>query len=37
MHMNIAKGPFMDKNLRKAVAFALDRQEVLGRVALDKA
>jgi peptide/nickel transport system substrate-binding protein len=32
MHMNMAKGPFMDKNLRKAVAFALDRQEILGRV-----
>jgi peptide/nickel transport system substrate-binding protein len=32
MHMNMAKGPFMDKNLRKAVAFALDRQEILSRV-----
>src|SRR4026208_1144034 len=32
MHMNMAKGPFMEKNLRKAVAFALDRQEILSRV-----
>jgi peptide/nickel transport system substrate-binding protein len=32
LHMNMAKGPFMDKNLRKAVAFALDRQEILSRV-----
>jgi peptide/nickel transport system substrate-binding protein len=32
MHMNMAKGPFMDKNLRKAVTFALDRQEILSRV-----
>jgi peptide/nickel transport system substrate-binding protein len=32
MHMNLAKEPFSDKNLRKAVAFAIDRQEILSRV-----
>jgi peptide/nickel transport system substrate-binding protein len=32
MHLNMAKEPFSDKNLRKAVAFALDRQEILSRV-----
>lgn len=32
MHMNIAKEPFSDQNLRKAVAFALDRDEILNRV-----
>ena len=32
LHMNLAKEPFSDKNLRKAVAFALDRQEILNRV-----
>jgi peptide/nickel transport system substrate-binding protein len=32
MHMNLAKEPFSDKSLRKAVAFALDRQEILTRV-----
>lgn len=32
MHMNLAKEPFSDKNLRKAVAFAIDRQEILNRV-----
>jgi peptide/nickel transport system substrate-binding protein len=32
MHMNMAKEPFSDKNLRKAVTFALDRQEMLSRV-----
>jgi peptide/nickel transport system substrate-binding protein len=32
LHMNLAKEPFSDKNLRKAVAFALDRQEILSRV-----
>ena len=30
--MNLAKEPFSDKNLRKAVAFALDRKEILTRV-----
>ena len=29
---NLAKEPFSDKNLRKAVAFALDRKEMLERV-----
>jgi peptide/nickel transport system substrate-binding protein len=32
MHMNLAKEPFSDKNLRKAVAFAIDRKEILERV-----
>jgi peptide/nickel transport system substrate-binding protein len=32
MHMNMAKEPFTDKNLRKAVTFALDRKEILDRV-----
>jgi peptide/nickel transport system substrate-binding protein len=32
MHMNMAKEPFSDKNLRKAVTFALDRKEILDRV-----
>lgn len=32
MHMNLAKEPFSDKNLRKAVTFALDRREILSRV-----
>ncbi|MBI2159331.1 MAG: ABC transporter substrate-binding protein [Candidatus Rokubacteria bacterium] len=32
MHMNIAKEPFSDKNLRKAVTFAVDRKEILDRV-----
>jgi peptide/nickel transport system substrate-binding protein len=32
MHMNLAKEPFSDKNFRKAVAFALDRKEILDRV-----
>ena len=32
MHMNMAKEPFSDKNLRKAVAFAIDRKEILDRV-----
>jgi peptide/nickel transport system substrate-binding protein len=30
--MNLAKEPFNDKNLRRAVAFALDRKEILERV-----
>jgi len=30
--MNLAKEPFSDKNLRKAVAFAIDRKEILDRV-----
>ena len=32
LHMNLAKEPFSDKNLRKAVAFAIDRKEILDRV-----
>lgn len=32
LHMNLAKEPFSDKNLRKAVAFAVDRKEILDRV-----
>jgi peptide/nickel transport system substrate-binding protein len=32
LHMNLAKEPFSDKNLRKAVAFAIDRKEILERV-----
>jgi peptide/nickel transport system substrate-binding protein len=36
MHMNLAKDPFSDKNLRKAVAFALDRKEILSRVEFDE-
>jgi peptide/nickel transport system substrate-binding protein len=32
LHMNLAKEPFSDKNLRRAVAFAIDRKEILDRV-----
>jgi peptide/nickel transport system substrate-binding protein len=32
MHMNMAKEPFSDKALRKAMTFALDRKEILDRV-----
>ncbi|MBI2207156.1 MAG: ABC transporter substrate-binding protein [Candidatus Rokubacteria bacterium] len=32
MHMNLAKEPFTDRNLRRAVAFAIDRKEILDRV-----
>jgi len=32
LHMNMAKEPFADKALRKAVAFAIDRKEILDRV-----
>ncbi len=32
MHMNLAKEPFSDKNVRKAVTFAVDRKEILDRV-----
>ncbi|HVQ77428.1 MAG TPA: ABC transporter substrate-binding protein [Candidatus Binatia bacterium] len=32
MHMNIAKEPFSDRALRKAVTFAIDRKEILDRV-----
>lgn len=36
LHMNMAKEPFSDKNLRKAVAFAIDRKEILSRVEFDE-
>jgi peptide/nickel transport system substrate-binding protein len=32
LHFNLAKEPFNDKALRKAVAFAVDRKEILDRV-----
>jgi peptide/nickel transport system substrate-binding protein len=32
MHLNLAKEPFNDKALRKAVAFAIDRKEILDKV-----
>ena len=32
MHMNLAKEPFTDKALRKAVTFAIDRKEILDKV-----
>ena len=32
LHFNIAKEPFNDKALRKAVTFAIDRKEILDRV-----
>lgn len=32
LHFNLAKEPFGDKALRKAVAFAIDREEILKRV-----
>jgi peptide/nickel transport system substrate-binding protein len=32
MHFNIAKEPFSDKALRKAVTFAIDRKEIVDRV-----
>jgi peptide/nickel transport system substrate-binding protein len=34
--MNMAKEPFSDKNLRKAVTFALDRKEILSRVEFEE-
>ena len=36
LHMNMAKEPFSDKNLRKAVASALDRREILSRVEFEE-
>jgi peptide/nickel transport system substrate-binding protein len=36
LHMNLAKEPFSDKNLRKAMAFAIDRKEILTRVEFDE-
>lgn len=32
MHMNLAREPFTDKALRKAVTFAVDRKEILDKV-----
>ena len=32
MHFNVAKEPFSDKALRRAVTFAIDRKEILERV-----
>ena len=37
MHMNLAKEPFTDKNLRKAVAFAIDRKEIVDKVEFGEA
>jgi peptide/nickel transport system substrate-binding protein len=37
MHFNIAKAPFDDKALRKAVAFAVDRKEIVERVEFGEA
>ncbi len=32
LHLNVAKEPFSDKALRKALTFAIDRKEILDRV-----
>jgi peptide/nickel transport system substrate-binding protein len=37
MHFNLAKEPFTDKALRKAVAFAIDRKEIVERVEFGEA
>jgi peptide/nickel transport system substrate-binding protein len=37
MHFNLAKEPFSDKALRKAVAFAIDRKEIVERVEFGEA
>jgi peptide/nickel transport system substrate-binding protein len=37
MHFNLAKEPFNDKALRKAVAFAIDRKEIVERVEFGEA
>ena len=37
MHFNMAKEPFSDKALRKAVAFAIDRKEIVDRVEFGEA
>jgi len=37
MHFNLAKEPFSDKALRKAVTFALDRKEIVERVEFGEA
>jgi peptide/nickel transport system substrate-binding protein len=37
MHFNMAKEPFSDKALRKAVTFAIDRKEIVDRVEFGEA
>ncbi|HEY7518583.1 MAG TPA: ABC transporter substrate-binding protein [Methylomirabilota bacterium] len=37
MHFNMAKEPFTDKALRQAVAFAIDRKEIVDRVEFGEA
>jgi peptide/nickel transport system substrate-binding protein len=37
MHFNLAREPFNDKALRKAVAFAIDRKEIVERVEFGEA
>jgi peptide/nickel transport system substrate-binding protein len=37
MHFNLAKEPFNDKNLRKAIAFAIDRKEIVEKVEFGEA
>ena len=37
MHFNLAREPFTDKALRKAVAFAIDRKEIVDRVEFGEA
>ena len=37
MHFNVAREPFTDKNLRKAVAFAIDRKEIVDKVEFGEA
>ena len=37
MHFNLAKEPFTDKALRKAVAFAIDRKEIVEKVEFGEA
>jgi peptide/nickel transport system substrate-binding protein len=37
MHFNVAKEPFADKALRRAVTFAIDRQEIVDKVEFGEA